>query len=329
MTSDKAVGILGTGSAVPEKVLTNFDLEQMVETSDEWIKARTGILERRIAKPGEAASDLSVKAAELALSRAQVEPKEIDAVIVATFTQDTLCPSTACFVQHRLGMNSAFAFDLNAACTGFIYGLSTARAYIRTGLIKKALVIGVDMLSKVTDYEDRTTCVLFGDAAGAAVVGEVPDNQGIIAEYLDADGKYADLIIVPGGGSRLPASEETVKQRQHYVKMKGNEVFKVAVRIMADAVFEALRRCDKQPEDLSLVIPHQANVRIIEASARRLGLDMDRFYMNIDRYGNTSAASVPVALDEALSNGRIKKGDLIALVAFGGGFTWGATIIKW
>ncbi len=324
-----AVGLLGTGSAVPERILTNQDLERIVDTSDEWIRTRTGILERRICAPDEAASDLAAESARKALEHAKVDPQEIGLLIVATVTQDTLCPATACYVQEQLGIKTCAAFDLNAACTGFIYGITVAKAYIQTGMCDKALVIGVDLLSRVTDYEDRATCVLFGDGAGAAVVGPTDDDRGILAEYLSADGKLASLICIPAGGSRLPASAETIQNHQHYIKMSGNEVFKVAVRILGESVNQALQKCSLKPEDLSLVIPHQANIRIIEASARRLNIPLDKFYVNIDKYGNTSAASVPMALDEAVRTGRVKSGDLLALVAFGGGFTWGANIIRW
>lgn len=329
MNNLRAVGLLGTGSAVPERVLTNQDLERMVDTSDEWIRTRTGILERRISAPDQAASDLAADSARKALENAKVDPQEIGLLIVATITQDTLCPATACYVQERLGIEACTAFDLNAACTGFIYGITVAKAYIQAGMCNKALVIGVDLLSRVTDYEDRATCVLFGDGAGAGVVGPTDDDRGILSEYLSADGRLASLICIPAGGSRLPASAETVQNHQHYVKMSGNEVFKVAVRILGESVTQALQKCNLKPEDLSLVIPHQANIRIIEASAKRLNISLDKFYINIDKYGNTSAASVPIALDEAVRSGRVKTGDLLALVAFGGGFTYGANIIRW
>jgi 3-oxoacyl-[acyl-carrier-protein] synthase-3 len=310
-------------------VLSNQDLERMVDTSDEWIRTRTGIRERRICLPDQAASDLAAESGRKAIEYAKVDPQEIGLLIVATITQDTLCPSTACYVQERLGIKSCVAFDLNAACTGFLYGITLAKAYIQSGMCDKALIIGVDVLSRVTDYEDRATCVLFGDAAGAAVLGPTDEGRGILAEYLSADGKLASLICIPAGGSRLPASAETVQNHQHYIKMSGNEVFKVAVRILEESVIKALEKCNLKPEDLSLVVPHQANTRIIEASARRLNIALEKFYVNIDKYGNTSAASVPLALDEAVRTGRVKSGDLLALVAFGGGFTWGANIIRW
>ena len=329
MNKLRAVGLLGMGSAVPERILTNKDFERMVDTSNEWIRTRTGILERHICAPDEAASDLATESARKALEHAKVDPQEIGLVIVATVTQDTLCPATACYVQEQLGIKACAAFDLNAACTGFIYGITVAKAYIQAGMCDKALVIGVDLLSRVTDYEDRATCILFGDGAGATVLGPTDDDRGILAEYLSADGKLASLIHIPAGGSRLPASVETVQNHQHFIKMNGNEVFRVAVRILGESVNQALQKCGLKAEDLSLVIPHQANIRIIEASARRLNIPLDKFYINIDKYGNTSAASVPMALDEAVRNGRVKSGDLLALVAFGSGFTWGANIIRW
>jgi 3-oxoacyl-[acyl-carrier-protein] synthase-3 len=326
---ESAVGILGTGSAVPQQILTNADLEKIVETSDEWIRTRTGILERRICEPGVASSDLAAEAARKALEAADTAPSQIGLLICATVTPDTYCPAAACYVQAKLGIESCIAYDINAACTGFIYGLSIARASILTGACEKALVIGVELLSRVTDYQDRATCVLFGDGAGAAVVGRVAPGKGLIAEHIAADGRLTHLISIPAGGSKTPASAESVVQRQHFLRMNGNEVFKVAVRILADSVEQAVKRGGLAVDDINLVIPHQANIRIIDAAARKLGLPIEKFYVNIHKYGNTSAASVPIALDEAVREGRVKSGDIVALVAFGAGFTWGASILRW
>jgi 3-oxoacyl-[acyl-carrier-protein] synthase-3 len=325
----QSIGILGTGRAVPERVLTNADLEKIVETSDEWIRTRTGILERRISDPEVVASDLAAEAARKALEAAHTDPSEIGLLIAATVTPDTYCPAAACYVQAKLGIESCISYDINAACTGFIYALSVARASILAGICDKALVIGVELLSRVTDYQDRATCVLFGDGAGAAILGRVPAGKGMLGEHISADGRLTHLISLPAGGSKMPASAETVAGRLHYLRMNGNEVFKVAVRILADSVERALARCGLTMNDIDMVIPHQANVRIIDAAARKMGLPIEKFYVNIQKYGNTSAASVPLALDEAVREGRVKPGDIVALVAFGAGFTYGASILRW
>ncbi len=320
--------IISTGSYMPERVMTNHDLERMVDTSDEWITERTGIKERRIARPDQAASDLALEAAKRALKKAQLKVDKIDLIIVATVSGDMPLPSTACILQKKLGAVNAAAMDINAACSGFIYALSVADAFIKSGKYKKALVVGAEVLSKFTDWQDRTTCVLLGDGAGAAVL--VPDHgRGILSVDIYSDGRLWDLLHIPAGGSVMPASKETVEKRLHYVKMKGNETFKVAVRTLETLVVETLKKNNLKPSQLSLLIPHQANLRIIKATAERLGLPMEKVVVNLTRYGNTSAASIPVAMDEALEEGRIKEGDYIMLEAFGGGLTWGSALIKW
>ncbi|MFV9567411.1 beta-ketoacyl-ACP synthase III [Thermoanaerobacter mathranii] len=324
-----AAGILGTGSYVPEKVLTNSDLEKMVDTSDEWITTRTGIKERRIADPSQAASNLGIEAARKALEDAKIAPSEIDMIIVATVTPDMNFPSTACIIQANLGASNAAAFDISVGCSGFIYGLAIAQQFVETGMYNKILVIGAETLSKITNWKDRNTCVLFGDGAGAAVVGRVESGYGILSTYLGADGTGGKHLYMPAGGSRMPASEETVKKNLHTIFMEGQEVFKFAVKVMDSATIEALNRCGLKPEDIDMLIPHQANTRIIEAARKRLKLSDDKVYINLDKYGNTSAASVAIALDEAYRKGLIKKGDIILTVAFGAGLTWGSSVIKW
>jgi len=321
--------ITGTGSYVPEKVLTNLDLEKMVDTSDEWITERTGIKQRRIAKKVEAASDLGFEAAKRALHRAEVKPRDIDMIIVATVTGDMPLPSTASIIQSKLGAKNAGAFDLNATCSGFIYGLAVADGFIRAKSFKKILLIGTEVLSRITDWEDRTTCVLFGDGAGAAVIEPTEEEKGIMSFHLHSDGDLWNLLYLPGGGSRHPTSKETLKGKLHYIKMKGNETFKVAVRTLESLVVETLKINKIKPSQLSLLIPHQANLRIIQAVAKRLNLPIERVAVNIERYGNTSSASIPIALDEAVRMGRIRDGDYILLEAFGGGLTWGSALIKW
>ncbi|MFW6303038.1 MAG: beta-ketoacyl-ACP synthase III [Candidatus Sumerlaeota bacterium] len=321
-------GILGVGSALPDRVLTNEDLEKMVETSDEWIRTRSGISERRIAGEGEATSDFATQAARNALEMAGMEPGDVDMIIVATFSGDTHLPATACHVQAKLGIERCGAFDVNAACTGFIYGLATARGMFTTGVIKNALVIGADCTTKFVDFEDRSTCVLFGDGAGAVVVGEVPEGRGVLSEFLSADGSMADRIIIPGGGSLEPVSEKVLEEHNQYIKMAGNDVFKFAVRIMSESIKKAASRAGVKPADLDWIIPHQANIRIIDGALKRLKTPKERCILNIDRYGNTSAASVPIALDEAVRDGRVKEGDLLGFVAFGGGLTWGANVLR-
>ena len=322
------VKILGTGSFMPPKVLTNADLEKMVQTSDEWITTRTGIKERRIADEKTATSDLAIEAAKKALEEAKLKPEDIDMIIVATVTPDMSFPSTACFVQKGLGASRAAAFDLAAACSGFIYGISIAKNFIENGTYKHILLIGAETLSKITDWQDRNTCVLFGDGAGAMVLARTEGPSSLLSVYLGADGNYDKLLILPGGGSRNPVSKETMDNRLHFIKMAGKEVFKVAVTKMAEAAEKALEAAGKTPADLDLIIPHQANLRIIEAIAKRMDYPLEKVYVNLHKYGNVSAATTIVALEEARKEGRVKEGSLLELVAFGGGFTWGAAVIQ-
>lgn len=329
MTNRPGVAIVGIGSAMPERIVTNEDLTRIVDTSDEWIRTRTGICQRRIADEQTATSDLCVTAAARALADAGISAEELDLIIVATVTPDMLFPATACLVQDRIGAKNAGAFDLSAGCSGFIYGLATGSQFIAGGLYNTVLVVGAETLSKIVDWQDRNTCVLFGDGAGAAVLKRAPEGRGILAFHLGSDGSGGDLLSIPAGGSRLPASAQTIAKRQHYLQMSGNEVFKFAVKVMAEASVKVLEKCNKTKEDIDFLIPHQANTRIIDAAVKRLGLSGDKVYVNLDRYGNTSAASVPVALDEAVKEGQIKKGDIIVLVAFGAGLTWGASVIEW
>jgi 3-oxoacyl-[acyl-carrier-protein] synthase-3 len=325
----RSVGILATGAYLPEKVLTNADLEKMVDTSDEWIVSRTGIRERRIAADHEAASDLAVKAAKQALDRAGISAEQIDLIIVATVTPDMAFPATACLVQHQLGANKAATFDVSAACSGYMYAIATASQFIATGIYRYALVIGVDVLSRILNWEDRNTCVLFGDGAGATVLGPVEEGYGFLSFELGGDGSGGDLLKIPAGGSRLPACEKTVAEKLHTVSMNGREVFKFAVRVMGTAAEEALKKAGLTKEDIDLFVPHQANIRIIEAAAKRFDLPTEKVVINLDRYGNMSSASIPVALNEAIENGKVKKGDIVVLCGFGGGLTWGATVMKW
>ena len=321
--------IIGTGSYLPENVLTNMDLAKMVETSDEWITERTGIKERRKADEQQAASDLAYEASKAALKSAGLKAKDIDLIIVATVTGDMPLPATACILQNRLDAKKSAAFDVNAACSGFIYGLSVADAFIRSGTYRRVLVVGAEALTKFTDWEDRTTCVLFGDGAGAVILEATEEERGIISMRIHSDGSMWDLLHTPGGGSRYPCSKDTVRKRLHFIKMRGNETFKVAVRTLESLVVETLKENKLKTSDIALLIPHQANLRIIQATARRIGLPMERVMINLDRYGNTSAASIPIALDEALKTGRVHEGDYVLLEAFGGGLTWAAALIKW
>lgn len=324
----KKVGIVGVGKYLPKKVLTNQDLEKMVDTSDEWIVTRTGIKERHLVSKDEAASDLAIKASKIALERAGLKASDLDLIIVATITPDMQFPSTACIVQDKLGAKNAASFDIAAACAGFIYGLIVAEQFIKGGLYKNALVVGSEVLSSITDWEDRNTCVLFGDGAGAAVLKPV-DSGGIISSYLGSDGSMGELLYLPGGGSRNPTSQQTINKRLHYVKMRGNELFKLAVKLMTDAARQAIEKAKLSCDDIDCLIPHQANIRILSAVAKKLGLDEKKLYLNIERYGNMSSASTAIALCEAVEKGRVKKGSCILLDAFGGGLVWGACIIKW
>jgi 3-oxoacyl-[acyl-carrier-protein] synthase-3 len=320
--------IISTGMAVPDNVVTNKDLEKIVDTSDEWIFERTGMRERRIGGENLCASDLALEASQQAIAAAGLTPHDIDAIIVGTISGDYPWPATACVLQHRLGARTVMAVDLSAACSGFIYGISMAKAYITTGQYKTILVVGVDMLCKVVDWTDRTSCVLFGDGAGAVVIQADENGKGIIETVLGADGGAADLLCLPAGGTRLPINEDVVKQGKHFLHIEGRKIYKHAVKAMAQATLDVLERAGKTLEDVSLIIPHQANVRIIEGVAKRLDLSMDMFYLNIHKYANTSAATIPIALHEALHEGKVKEGDLILVVAFGGGLTWAAGLIQ-
>jgi len=320
--------ILGTGSYVPDRILTNADLEKMVDTSDSWIVERTGIRERRLVGPGEACSDLATKAAEQALAQAGIQASQLDLIIVGTCTGDAPLPSTACLVQQRIGATRAAAFDLNAACCGFVYALALANSYVKTGL-GYVLVIGAEVMSSITDWTDRNTCVLFGDGAGAVVVGKSEGKEGILSIHLHGDGDHAELIQVPGGGSRIPASEHTLNERLQFVKMKGNETFKVAVKTMEDSVHEVLTFNHVSIDDVDVFVPHQANIRILKAVAQRLKFPLEKTIVNLDRFGNTSAASIPLALDEAVLADRIRPGSLLLLAAFGAGLTWASALIRW
>ncbi len=320
----------GTGASVPDRVLTNADLERIINTSDEWIVTRTGISERRIAEDDQATSDLAEQAARGALEAASVDPLDVDLILVCTVTPDMFFPSTGCVLQARLGASHAAAFDLSAACSGFIYGLSVANAYLRTGVMRNILVIGAETLSKVVDWNDRATCVLFADGAGAAVVQRTTGDSRILSTHLYADGSKGKQLIIPGGGSRHPISQKMLDENLAKIKMaNGNEVFKEAVRSMEDAAMAALKANGAEVSDIDLFIPHQANARIIYAVAQRLGLPSERIVVNIGRFGNTSAASIPMALDEAVRAGRLKPGNLVLLAAFGGGLTWGSALIRW
>ncbi|TCS79225.1 beta-ketoacyl-ACP synthase III [Tepidibacillus fermentans] len=323
------VGIIGTGAYVPEKVLTNFDLEKMVDTSDEWISTRTGIKERRIAAKEQASSDLAYEAAKKALEDANLSAEQLDLIIVATITPDSAFPSTANILQDRLGATHAAAFDLAAACSGFLYGLATGAQFIQNGTYQHVLVVGVEILSKITDWTDRNTCVLFGDGAGAAVLGRVEEGYGFISFELGSDGSGGNLLKQPAGGSRMPASEETVQQGLHYIQMAGSEVFKFAVKTMEQASLRVIEKAGMTKEEIDFLVPHQANLRIIDYARERLGLDKSKVVVNLDRYGNMSSASIPVALDEAIREKRIQNGDHVLLVGFGGGLTWGAVLLKW
>jgi 3-oxoacyl-[acyl-carrier-protein] synthase-3 len=310
-------------------VLTNSELEKMVDTSDDWIVTRTGIKERRIAAPEQAASDLALPAARAALEDAAVNPMDLDAIICATVTPDQMFPSTGCLLQAKLGASRAFAFDLSAACSGFLYSIYVAHSMIASGAVDRVLVVGSELLSRLTNWTDRTTCILLADGAGAAVLGPGDEDHRIISLMLGADGTNGDLIEMPAGGSRMPATEETVRNKLHTIHMRGNEVFKMGVRGMTDACLKVLDQAGYEPSQIQLLVPHQANLRIIEATAKRLEIPPEKVFTNIHKYGNTSAASVPLALDEARRTGRLNPGDLVLMVVFGGGLTWGAALVRW
>jgi len=324
----KRAGLLGTGSALPSRILSNADLEQLVDTNDEWITSRTGMKERRIAEVGEATSDYATEAGRRALEAAGVDAKDVDLIICATVTPDMMFPATACIVQDKLGAVKAAAFDLSAACSGFLYGLSLANALVQAGQYRYVLVIAGDLLSRITDYTDRGTCVLFGDGAGAALVGPVDEQRGFLAFDLGSDGSGAHTLSMPAGGSRIPATVESVQGRLHYLHMEGQATFKFAVKAMAAATEKVLEQAGLTREEIDYMVPHQANIRIIESARKRFGLDEEKMVVTIHKYGNTSASSIPIALDEAVRDGRIKPGHLVVLVGFGGGLTWGATAIR-
>lgn len=324
-----SVGIVGTGSYVPEDVLTNADLEKMVDTNDEWITTRTGIKERHIVKDGVPLSELCYQAALRALADAQVNPEDLDLVIVMTVTADYVFPATACLVANRLGAKRAAAFDLEAGCSGFLYGAATGSQFIATGMYRNVLIIGAETLSKLVNWEDRSTCILFGDGAGAAVLQRVDEGYGFLSFELGADGGGGDLLMLPGGGSAHPATAETVAKKMHTIHMAGSEVYKFAVRVMGQTSARTLEKAGLGKEDLDFLVPHQANIRIIEGSVKRLGISPDKVVVNVDRYGNMSAASIPVALDEAVKAGRVHYGDVLLMVGFGAGLTWGGTVMKW
>lgn len=323
-------GIAGIGACVPDRILTNAELEQVVDTSSEWIFSRTGIEERRITSPEQATSDLATVAAGRALTNAGIKPEEVDLVIVATNTPDMLMPATACMVQDRLGIKkNAGAFDLAAGCTGFVHALTVGSQFIAAGTCRTVLVIGAETLSKMLNWEDRSTCVLFGDGAGAVVLRTAPEGSGILACKLYSDGAGGPHLLIPAGGSRHPATRETLDGKLHFLQMNGREVFKFAVRVMGEAAEEVLAAAGLDKSDIDFFIPHQANIRIIEPAARRLGVPMEKVLVNVNRYGNTSTASIPLALDEAVRDGRIKSGDYVVMVGFGAGLTWGAVVVKW
>ena len=326
---NQRAGILGTGHSYPEGILTNADLMKIVDTSDEWITTRTGIKQRRKAAPGEYTSLFAVRAAQQAIERARLDPSDIDLLICATVTPDQILPSTGCIIQAELGAHGAAAMDVVAACSGFLYGVSLADSMIRTGQVRHAVVVGAEILTQYVDYADRQTCVLFGDGAGAAVLGPVDSSRGILASRIRSDGRYEEQLFSPGGGTRRKPSAETLAAGDHYFKMKGNELFKVAVRSMAEISRDVLEKAGKKSDEIDLFIPHQANQRITEAVADRLNVSMDKVYSNIAVHGNTSSASIPIALDECVEAGRIKEGDLVLMASFGGGVTWGAVLMQW
>ncbi|MBI3319800.1 MAG: ketoacyl-ACP synthase III [Candidatus Omnitrophica bacterium] len=326
--STRRIGIVGMGMNVPKKILTNLDLERMVETSDEWIRTRTGIRERHIVEPGVATSDLAYHAAKLALKQAGLQPKDVDLIIVGTTSPDMLFPSTACLLQQRLGAKSAACFDLAAACSGSIFGMITAQQYLLTGRYRNVLVVGAEAISSFIDWTDRSTCVLFGDGAGACVMTRV-SRGGILATDMRSDGSAAELLCIPGGGSRRPSSHLSVDQRLHYLRMNGGEIFKLAVRRMAESAKTVVKTARLTLEEIDCVIPHQANIRIVQAVAKWAGVPMEKMFVNLDRYGNTSAASNLIALYEAVQEGTITRGDHVVLVAFGAGLTWGSILLQW
>lgn len=329
MEKGYTASITGIGSFLPKKVLTNDDLTKMLDTTDEWITKRTGIKERRIVENGATASDLAIEASLRALDDANVLPSEVDLIVAATITPDCLVPSTACFLQDKIGASNAGAFDILAACAGFVYALSIAKSFVASGAMKTVLVVGTECLSKITDYTDRSTCILFGDGAGAVIVQRGNGRREIITTHLGSDGSQAELLMLPAGGSKLPTSHETIESRSHYIRLKGKELFKVAINNMVDVITKTVAENNMKLEDIDLIIPHQSNIRIIEAAMDRLKLPRKKAYINIDRFGNTSSASIPIAIDEIDKGGMLNPGDSVLLVAFGGGLTWSSSIIKW
>lgn len=325
----RSASVIGTGSYAPKRVLTNSELERMVDTNDEWIVTRTGIRERRIADANESTSDLAAAAAKAAMENAGITPEEIDLIIVATVTPDMFFPSTACFVQTKIGAKKAACFDVSAACSGFLFAMDIARQFIATGTHHTVLVIGADKLSTIVDWKDRNTCVLFGDGAGAAILRHRPGSRGILATHMGSDGSYADILYIPGGGCLHPVTSETTPEHSNTIKMNGRETYKQAVTSMLSAANISMAAAQLTSDDLKCIIPHQANLRIIEAIADRMKVPLERFLVNLDRYGNTSAAAVAIALDEANRTGRMQVGDTILLVVFGGGLTWASSVIEW
>lgn len=329
MPTQKRVGIFGTGACLPAKVLTNVDLSKIVETSDEWIQSRTGIRERRVISKGECTSDLAAEAGRRALAAAGLDPMDLDLILVGTCTPDHFLPNTACHVQRKIGAWNAGAIDLNAACTGFVYALAAGTGMVANGTCRNALVIGAESLSTILDYTDRNSCVIFGDGAGAAVLRETNGPHEILGSFLGADGKTEEIMLVPAGGARLPATAQTVAERKHFIRMRGRDIYEFAVRKMVEMTEKAAASVGLKPRDLAYIVPHQVNLRILESAAKRLEVPMEKLYVNIDKYGNTSAASVPIALDEALHLGKFKSGDLVCLVAFGAGLTWASSLLRW
>lgn len=329
MSSEISAGIISIGSAVPENVLTNADMEKMVDTTDEWIRNMTGISERRVAPEGAATSDYAIEAGKIALERANMGPEDVDLIILATVTGDMQFPATASIVQDALGCKGTPAFDLAAGCSGWAYALANANAFVTSGMYKRVLVIGADLLTRATNWTDRGTCILFGDGAGAAVVAPVEQGYGFMAFELGSDGSGANVLKIPAGGSRSPVTAEAIEAHENKIYMEGREVFKFAVKIQGEACERVLAKIGMVPSEVDLVVPHQANVRIIDSAVQRLGLPKDKFFVNLQKYGNTSAASIPIAMDEALQAGKIKKGDTVVAVGFGAGLTWAAGVMKW
>ena len=329
MSKIRSAGIISIGSALPEKVLTNADMEKIVDTTDEWIRNMTGITERRVAGENESTSDFATKAAKIALERANMQPTDIDLIIVSTISGDMPFPATASIVQNALGATNAAAFDLAAGCSGWAYGLSVANAFVSSGIYNHVMVIGADLLTKLTNWTDRGTCILFGDGAGAGIVAPVEEGSGFLGFELGSDGSGAETLKIHAGGSRCPCTHEDVDAYRNKIYMEGREVFKFAVKIQGEAIERVLAKCGINIDDINLVVPHQANIRIIDSAVKRLGLPQDRFFVNLQKYGNTSAASIPIAIDEAIQEGKIKKGDTIVVVGFGAGLTWGAGVMKW